>query len=138
MDLTIVLKPGPARRVDPGLGRPGPGTGPGLGKNPSGSWPGKPGRTAGSTRNPDDPGKPGRDPASFFIYIHGRETTSFWALIFYFYSFSETKLIFYFYIFSETKLRISNKAENFKVNQETFKYQSFNKKISSYQQKKNL
>jgi hypothetical protein len=50
MDLTIVLKPGPARRVDPGLGRPGPGTGPGLGKNPSGSWPGKPGRTAGSTR----------------------------------------------------------------------------------------
>jgi hypothetical protein len=33
----IVLKPGPARRVDPGPGRPGPGTGPGLSKNPPGS-----------------------------------------------------------------------------------------------------
>jgi hypothetical protein len=32
-----VLKPGPARRVDPGPGPPGPGTGPGGGKNPLGS-----------------------------------------------------------------------------------------------------
>ena len=29
----IVLKPGPARRVDPGPGRPGHGTGPGGGQN---------------------------------------------------------------------------------------------------------
>jgi len=34
---TIVLKPGSARRVDPGLGQPGPGTGPGGGKNQLGS-----------------------------------------------------------------------------------------------------
>jgi len=32
-----VLRPGPARRVDPGPGRPGPGTGPGEGKNPLGN-----------------------------------------------------------------------------------------------------
>ena len=37
----IVLKPGPARWVDLGPGRPGHGTGPGLSKNPSGSWPGE-------------------------------------------------------------------------------------------------
>jgi len=30
----LVLKPGPARRVDPGPGRPRPETGPGLSKNP--------------------------------------------------------------------------------------------------------
>jgi len=36
-----VLKPGPARRVDPGPDRPGPGPGtdPGGGKNPPGNWP---------------------------------------------------------------------------------------------------
>ena len=39
--ITIVLKPGPARRVDPGPGRSRPGTGPGLSKNPSGSQPGE-------------------------------------------------------------------------------------------------
>jgi len=33
----IVLKPGPARRADPGPGRPGPEIGPGLNKNPVGS-----------------------------------------------------------------------------------------------------
>jgi len=32
-------------------------------------------------------------------------------------------------------LRISNRVEDFKVNQEIFKYQSFNKKISSHQEK---
>jgi hypothetical protein len=36
--IIIVLKPGPARRVNPG---PGHGTGPGLSKNPPGSWPGE-------------------------------------------------------------------------------------------------
>jgi len=35
---TTVLKPGPARRVDPGPGRPGTGTSLGGGKNPLGSW----------------------------------------------------------------------------------------------------
>jgi hypothetical protein len=39
--LIIVLKPGPARRVDPGPGRPGHETGPGLSNNPPGSWPGE-------------------------------------------------------------------------------------------------
>jgi len=48
---TIVLKPGPARRVDPGPGQarrvdpgpgqPRPGTGPGLSKILPGSWPGE-------------------------------------------------------------------------------------------------
>ena len=52
---SIVLKPGPARRVNPGPGRARPGTGPGLSKNRVGSWPGE-------TRNPGDP-------ASFF-YIY--------------------------------------------------------------------
>jgi len=37
----IVLKPGPARQVDPGPVRTGSGTGPGLSKNPPGSWPGE-------------------------------------------------------------------------------------------------
>ena len=45
---SIVLKPGPARRVDPGPGRPGHGTGPGLSKNPPRSWSGE----TRSTRNP--------------------------------------------------------------------------------------
>jgi len=44
----IVLKSGPARRVDPGLGRPGPGTGPDRDKNPPGNWPGE----TQSTRDP--------------------------------------------------------------------------------------
>jgi len=52
---TSVLKPGPARRVDPGPGRPGPGTGPGGGKNPLGNWPGE----TRSTRDPVHPVKPG-------------------------------------------------------------------------------
>ena len=63
---TIVLKLGPARRVDPGPGRPGSETGPGLSKNLLGSWPGK----TRSTRNPGDPGKPSWNPTSFlYIYI---------------------------------------------------------------------
>jgi len=56
-----VLKPGPARRVDPGPSRPGPGIGPGGGKNPFGNWPGK----TRSTRQVDPgPGPPGQ----FFLY----------------------------------------------------------------------
>jgi len=39
--IASVLRPGPARWVDPGPGRPGPGTGPGGGKNPLGSWSGE-------------------------------------------------------------------------------------------------
>ena len=35
--MTIVLKPGPARRVDLGPSRPGHGTGPGGGQNPVGN-----------------------------------------------------------------------------------------------------
>jgi len=54
---TNVLKPGPAWRVDPGPGRPGPGTGPGGGKNPLGNWPGE----TRSTRRVDlGPGPPGQ------------------------------------------------------------------------------
>jgi len=55
----IVLKPGPARWVDPGPGRPGPGTGPGLSKNPAGSWPGE----TRSTQNPAETRLP-----SFFVF----------------------------------------------------------------------
>ena len=69
----IVLKPGPARRVDPGPGRPGPRTGPGLSKNPLGSWPGE---TRATRVNPTE-----TRPLFFFFNIHGRETTSFWTLI---------------------------------------------------------
>ena len=70
--LHSVLKPGPARRVDPGPGRPGPGTGPGGGKNPLGNWPGE----TRSTRDPVHPaGRPGTrstrwDPAVYFIYVY--------------------------------------------------------------------
>jgi hypothetical protein len=60
-----VLKPGPARQVDPGPGRPGPGTGPGGGKNPLGNWPGK----TRSTRDPVHPVKPGWDPVNFFLLL---------------------------------------------------------------------
>jgi hypothetical protein len=49
-----VLKSGPARQVDPGPGRPGPGIGPGGGKNPLGNWPGE----TRSTRT--KPGRPGQ------------------------------------------------------------------------------
>jgi len=53
--VNIVLKPGPARRVDPGPGRPGHETGPGLSKNSPGNWP----SGTRSTRDPADPVKPG-------------------------------------------------------------------------------
>ena len=59
----IVLKPGPARRVDQGPGRPGHGTGPGGGQNPLGNWPGRP---DGSTWDPVHPAKPGWDPTTLF------------------------------------------------------------------------
>jgi hypothetical protein len=39
--LISVLKPGPDRWVDLGLGRSGPRIGPGGGKNPPGNWPGE-------------------------------------------------------------------------------------------------
>ena len=58
----IVLKPGPARRVDPGPGRPGPGTGPGLSKNPLGSWPGG---TRSTRVNPVE-----TRPVFIYIYTH--------------------------------------------------------------------
>jgi len=65
-----VLKPGPARRVDPEPGQPGPRTGPGGGKNPLGSWPGE----SRSTRRVDPgPGPPGQTrvrPGLFFLYIN--------------------------------------------------------------------
>jgi len=47
---SIVLKPGPARRVDPEPDRPEHGTGPSLSKNPSGVGTAKPDRPGGSTR----------------------------------------------------------------------------------------
>jgi len=56
--LSSVLKPGPARRVDPGPGRPGPGTGPGGGKNPLGNWLGE----TRSTRS-----NPGETRSIFFL-----------------------------------------------------------------------
>jgi hypothetical protein len=74
MDAAIVLKPGPARRVDPGPSRPGHGTGPGLSKNPPESWPGK----TRSTRWVDPgPGRPEqtrlRPDLFFFICIEVKQ-----------------------------------------------------------------
>jgi hypothetical protein len=60
----IVLKPGPAQRVNTGPGWPGAGTGLGWWKNRSGNWSGKTRSTRESTRDPVEPGKPG-----WFIYI---------------------------------------------------------------------
>ena len=76
---SIVLKPGPARRVDLGPGQPRLGTGSGLSKNPSRIWPGE-------TRRVDpEPGRPRQTrlrPDLFFflyIYIHSRKwRRSFW------------------------------------------------------------
>jgi hypothetical protein len=66
---TTVIKPGPARRVDPGPGRPGGWTGPGLTKD--WLWQ-QPGQTR-ATRWVD-PGEPGRDPVFFFLSKVGFET----------------------------------------------------------------
>jgi hypothetical protein len=58
-----VLKPEPARRVDPGPSRPGPGTGPGGGKNLLG-------KTRSTQRVDPGPGPPGQTrvrPGQFFI-----------------------------------------------------------------------
>jgi hypothetical protein len=55
VDGTTVLKPGPARRVDPGPGRPGPGIDPGLSKNPHGSWSGEIRSTRWVDPEPDRP-----------------------------------------------------------------------------------
>jgi hypothetical protein len=52
---TGVLRPGPARRVNPGPGRPGPMVGPGLSKKQAGNWPGQ----TRSTRDPAGPATPG-------------------------------------------------------------------------------
>jgi len=62
----IVLKFGPARRVDPGPGRLGPETGSGLSKNPPGSWPGE----TRSTRNRVTRANPAETrPLFLYIYI---------------------------------------------------------------------
>ena len=60
-----VLKPGPARRVNPGLGRLWSGTGPGGGKNPLGNWPGE-------TRSTRDPGHPAETRSLIYIDVKGR------------------------------------------------------------------
>ena len=66
---TGVLRPGPARRVNPGPGRPGPMVGPGLSKKQAGNWPGQ----TRSTRDPAGPATPGWDPGLFFyIYSYAR------------------------------------------------------------------
>jgi hypothetical protein len=59
--MCIVLKPGPAWRVDPGPSQPEPGTGPGLSKNPLESWPGE---TRLTQVNPAET----RLPSFFFLY----------------------------------------------------------------------
>jgi hypothetical protein len=58
---TTFLKPGSAKRVDPGPSRPRPGTSSGGGKNPLGSWPGG---TQSTRRVDPGPGPPGL----FFLY----------------------------------------------------------------------
>ena len=64
-----VLKPGPARWVDPGPGRPGHGTGPGGGKNPLGSWPGETRSTRRVDPGPGPPGQTRLRPGLFFLYL---------------------------------------------------------------------
>jgi hypothetical protein len=69
MLLNRLLKPGLARRVDPGPGRPEPGTGPDGGKNPLGNWPGE---TRSTRRVDPGPGPPGQTwvrPGQFFFYL---------------------------------------------------------------------
>ena len=51
MRSSTVIKPGPARRVDPGPGRPGGWTGPGLTKDQQ--WQ-QPGQTRATRANPDE------------------------------------------------------------------------------------
>jgi hypothetical protein len=63
-----VLKPGPARRVDPGPGRPGPGTGPGRGKNPLGNWPGETRSTRWADPGPGPPGQTQVRPGQFYFF----------------------------------------------------------------------
>ena len=71
---TRVLKPGPARRADPGPDRPGPGTGPGGGKNPLGNWPGE---TRSTRRVDPGPGPPGQTRVRPGWFIYHRSFSSF-------------------------------------------------------------
>jgi len=68
--LTSVLRPGPAQRVNPGPGRPGPVAGPGLSKKQAGNWPGQ---TRSTRRVDPGPGRPGqtrlRPGFIFFIFL---------------------------------------------------------------------
>jgi len=74
---SIVLKPGPAWRADPGPGRPEAGTGPGWRKNrgrKNSVWPSWPG-------DPVDPARPGQDPVAnllTFVFCFFTKMTSFW------------------------------------------------------------
>jgi len=65
-----VLRPGPARRVNPGPGRPGPVAGPGLSKKQAGNWPCQ---TRSTRRVDPGPGRPGqtrlRPGFIFFIFL---------------------------------------------------------------------
>jgi len=61
-----VLKPGPARRVDP---RPGPGDRSGGGKNQLGSWPGETRSTRLVDPGPGPPGQTRVRPGLFFFNI---------------------------------------------------------------------
>jgi hypothetical protein len=67
--MKAVLKPGPARRVDAGPGRPGHGTGPGGGKNPLGSWPGETRSTRLVNPGPMPPGQTRLRPGLFFFIL---------------------------------------------------------------------
>ena len=61
-----VLKPGPARRVDP---RPGPGDRSGGGKNQLGSWPGETRSTRLVDPGPGPPGQTRVRPGLFFLIL---------------------------------------------------------------------
>jgi hypothetical protein len=54
LPLTIVIKPGPARQVDPGPGRPDSWTGPGLLKDRLMQRPGKIRSTRATRADPDE------------------------------------------------------------------------------------
>ena len=66
--LNTVIKPGPARRVDPGPDRPGGWTGPGLIKDRL--WQ-QPGQTRATRRVNPGPGRTRTRPGFFFFFKFG-------------------------------------------------------------------
>ena len=76
IDPGIVLNPGPARRVDPGPGRPGSVAGPGLSKKRLGTGPVRPGRP-GARQTWANPAETRVLYIYIYIYIYDRNDVVF-------------------------------------------------------------